>query len=92
MFAGFPHFCKSGAKIPIIAPTEMIPQRVAKKFLTDVIDEPPFRRMLGRRLLLIQTSCRMERKEKTGKGVTRRKGKGRSKTPFSLPLPTDLET
>jgi hypothetical protein len=42
MFAGFPHFCKSGAKTPIKAPTEMIPQRVAKKFLMVAIENPPF--------------------------------------------------
>jgi hypothetical protein len=41
MFAGFPHFCKSVAKTPIKAPTEMIPQRVAKKFLIVAIDYPP---------------------------------------------------
>jgi hypothetical protein len=41
MFAGFPHLCKSGAKTPIKAPTEMIPQRVAKKFLMVLIDYPP---------------------------------------------------
>jgi hypothetical protein len=42
MFAGFPHFCKSGAKTPINAPTEIIPQRVAKKFLMVVMHYPPF--------------------------------------------------
>jgi hypothetical protein len=41
MFAGLPHFCKSGAKTPIKAPAEMIPQRVAKKFLIVVMDYPP---------------------------------------------------
>jgi hypothetical protein len=42
MFAGFPHLCKRGAKTPIKAPTKMIPQRDAKKFLIAVIDYPPF--------------------------------------------------
>jgi hypothetical protein len=42
MFAGFPHFCKSEAKTPIKAPTEMIPQRVAKKVLKVVTDQSSF--------------------------------------------------
>jgi len=46
MFAGFPNFCRSGAKIPIIAPTPIIPQRVAKKFLTVGIVNPPFQKMI----------------------------------------------
>jgi hypothetical protein len=46
MFAGFPHFCKNGAKTPIKAPTEMIPQRDAKKSLTVVIDYPPFQKLV----------------------------------------------
>jgi hypothetical protein len=42
MFAGLPHFCKSWAKTPIKAPTEIIPQGDAKKFLKVVIGYPPF--------------------------------------------------
>ena len=38
MLPGFPHFCKSGAKIPIMIPTPMMPQRPAKMFLIPLIE------------------------------------------------------
>jgi hypothetical protein len=40
MFPGLPNVCKSAAKTPINAPTQMIPHRVAKTFF-DIIDSYP---------------------------------------------------
>jgi hypothetical protein len=75
MFAGLPHFCKSGAKTPMKAPTEMIPQRVAKKFLMVVIVTPFQENYFGMISQLVTDNCRRE-----GKDGRKNSGQKRMKT------------
>jgi hypothetical protein len=56
IFAGLPHFCKSWAKTPIKAPTEIIPQRVAKNRVSFDMPTPPVEFHSGKLSPLLFTS------------------------------------